>query len=144
LLRALENSVSDSRTDGRFLQLSGMSIEVDFGRAEGSRILRLTVGETNIVPSDSFDHLFTVAMGNFIADGFDGYTCFTEPEVETIVSVEGAMTDTGIMLEILEEPPQELDADHISRSRKAVFADAGRGLPLLKPEIQGRIVVVSK
>lgn len=148
LLQALENSVSDSRTDGRFLQLSGMSIDVDFARAEKSRIVRATVGDRTILSPESKtsspprSFTFTVAMVNFIADGFDGYTCFNGPDVETLVGVEGAMSDTGILLEILEEPPagEEADFEHISRARKAVFDDSERDLPLVKPKIEGRIV----
>ncbi|KAF9077381.1 hypothetical protein BDP27DRAFT_1209195, partial [Rhodocollybia butyracea] len=38
LLQALENFVSDSRTDGQFLQLSGIAgaIEVDFAQLEAA------------------------------------------------------------------------------------------------------------
>ncbi|KAF9077388.1 Metallo-dependent phosphatase-like protein [Rhodocollybia butyracea] len=149
LLQALENSVSDSRTDGRFLQLSGIAIEVDFARPQGSRVRRVTAP----LPTT-----FTVAMSTFIADCFDGYTCFdsSDTEVETLVGAEGAMTDTGILLEILELldsgefPPAELseeeaDFDRIARARKKVFVLDGahgereRDLPMVRPRIEGRI-----
>ncbi|KAJ3980178.1 hypothetical protein F5890DRAFT_1557934 [Lentinula detonsa] len=84
LFRALENSVSDARTDGRFLQVSGISIEVYFHRDEGSRISRMAIGERTLVPSSSVsessvsEDLIIVAMVNSIADGFNGYTCITE------------------------------------------------------------------
>ncbi|KIK68220.1 hypothetical protein GYMLUDRAFT_35601 [Collybiopsis luxurians FD-317 M1] len=204
LLRALENSVSDSRTDGRFLQISGMEMEVGFRRDEGMRVGRVVVGGKTILPYSSSppsssatfsssssststpastsapasnnapnnanqeqEH-FTVAMVNFIADGFDGYTCFTEADVETVVGEEGAMTDTGIMLEILEEPLEnemkgeekgvdfEYTSNNISRARKKVFVgftgESGLngvgvgnlgGLPIVKPRVEGRINVVT-
>lgn len=77
LLSALENSFSDTHTDGRFLQLSGLRIKAAWNRQEGRRIL-----EAIFVPRKGYpqildcDRMYTVAMVDFIASGLDGYSCF--------------------------------------------------------------------
>ncbi|KAJ4489879.1 Metallo-dependent phosphatase [Lentinula aciculospora] len=152
LLHALVNSVSDSRTDGRFLQLSGMSIEVDFRRDEGSRISHVKIGERMLFSSDSAMSR-SLTSDEFFTYGFDGYACFKASDVETLVGVEGAMTDTGIMLQILEELAEELfsenfDFENIARVRKAVFVHsnpvgAARNLPVVAPVVDGRFLARS-
>ncbi|KAE9396716.1 hypothetical protein BT96DRAFT_98305 [Gymnopus androsaceus JB14] len=81
-------------------------------------VLRACVGEKNMM----LDRFFTVAMSNFIADGFDRYTCFTESDVET------SMTLVSIPLNQfrdLRRPTQGMGLRHIARSKKAVFIDRG-------------------
>lgn len=152
LLRSLENSVSDARTDGRFLQLSGLAIVTDFRLPEGSRILSATMVSNNHADSDPYkgpirmDTFYTVAMSSFIADGFDGYTLFqTEP---TIVNVESAMTDTSLMLQIFKgnnHHHNEIDKNNdetgiaIDRARATVLVGSHDGLPMIQPQVQGRI-----
>ncbi|KAH7907220.1 Metallo-dependent phosphatase [Hygrophoropsis aurantiaca] len=138
LLRALENSVSDSRTDGRFLQLSGLSILVDLRRREGARIMRAVLDSGEQIVAD--DHkMYTVSMVSFIAEGFDGYVDFKD--AETLVGVEGAMTDTSLMLQILRRNGHDLDdADAmIERARSAIIVGEEEGLPVVHPEIRNRI-----
>ncbi|KAH7906966.1 Metallo-dependent phosphatase [Hygrophoropsis aurantiaca] len=138
LLRALENSVSDSRTDGRFLQLSGLSILVDLRRPEGARILRATLGSGQRVRSDD-QTSYTVTMVGFIAEGFDGYVDFKE--METLVDVEGAMTDTSLMLQVLRRDSDEVDETDamIDRARRTIIVGEKEGLPLVNPKVEGRI-----
>jgi 5'-nucleotidase len=151
LLHSLENSVSDARTDGRFLQLSGLAIVTDFRLPEGSRILSATVISNNRAASDPHkgpirtDTFYTVAMASFIADGFDGYTLFqTEP---TIVNVESATTDTSLMLKIFRGNSHNNDIGRnkdetdiaIDRARATVLVGSNDGLPAIQPQVQGRI-----
>jgi len=94
----MENSLSDLRTDGRFLQLSGMSVRADMCRPEGSRVLSIVFDD---LPGRVISHSSTsaelafevsVAMTSFIGDGFDGFTCMRDDEsvgVVTTVSFEG-------------------------------------------------------
>ncbi|KAF5373703.1 hypothetical protein D9758_000954 [Tetrapyrgos nigripes] len=154
LLEALENSVSDSRTDGRFLQVSGLSFTADLNKPEGSRILdaflnndACTDGSRTAITPQSQEK-FTVTMVSFIAEGFDGYTCFSSSsEVETLVGVEGALTDNGIMLEILrgdEEVEMSGEEDvQRARARRVILVpgqDEASGLPVVRPRVEDRIL----
>lgn len=136
ILKALENSVSDARTDGRFLQLSGLSILVDLRRHEGARILRATLSSG--IPL-SMDIMYTVTMVSFIAEGFDGYSLFKD--TETLVGVEGAMTDTSLMLRIFRGPETGSDTtdEMIDRARNALIVGEEDGLPLVRPGMEKRI-----
>ncbi|KAH7929948.1 Metallo-dependent phosphatase [Leucogyrophana mollusca] len=138
LLRALENSVSDSRTDGRFLQLSGLSILVDLRRSEGGRIMRAMLDSGEQIRAND-QTMYTVAMVSFIADGFDGYVDFKQ--METLVDVEGAMTDTSLMLQVLRGNGGDLDNTEVmvERARKTVVVAEEDGLPLVDPKIENRI-----
>lgn len=153
LATALENSVSDAHADGRFLHPSGLGFSVDWNRREGERVL-----DTQYLPSSAlqpqaldYDRIYTVAMPNFIALGFDGYSCFET--TETLVDAEGAMTDTNLMLEIFDGTftPQD-DANcrvddettaGILRARAAIIKSRSEtdGLPVVKPRCEGRIKV---
>ncbi|KAL7752114.1 hypothetical protein RI367_002644 [Sorochytrium milnesiophthora] len=97
LLLALENSVGDSRTDGRFLQLSGLHIAVDLSKPEGQRILSATWNSAD--PLDP-EHAYTVAMVNFIADGFDGYDMLRGAEHAVTVE-DGGITESALLLDVL-------------------------------------------
>jgi hypothetical protein len=84
-------------------------------------------------------------MASFIADGFDGYTLFqTEP---TIVNVESATTDTSLMLKIFRGNSHNNDIGRnkdetdiaIDRARATVLVGSNDGLPVIQPQVQGRI-----
>ncbi|KDQ13838.1 hypothetical protein BOTBODRAFT_33278 [Botryobasidium botryosum FD-172 SS1] len=144
LLQGLENSVSDSRTDGRFLQLSGLSILVDLRRREGSRILSAMLPSgVHLGPdgdNNGGEETYTVAMVSFIGDGFDGYTFFKD--AETLVGVEAGVTDTSLMLRILrgEDPAHHEKDEMVERARRAVLiTEEEDGLPLVAPVVEGRI-----
>ncbi|OAA54687.1 5'-nucleotidase [Cordyceps fumosorosea ARSEF 2679] len=99
LAQALENSVSDAHTDGRFLQLCGLSIKLDWRYPEGSRVREILFHPQNDVARPlELDRMYTVTMADFIGSGFDGYTCFRD--CEALVDAEGAITDTNMLLEI--------------------------------------------
>lgn len=134
ILKALENSVSDARTDGRFLQLSGLSILVDLRRHEGARIMKATLSSG--IPL-SMDIMYTVTMVSFIAEGFDGYSLFKD--TETLVGVEGAMTDTSLMLRIFRGPDLNTTDEMIDRARSALIVGEEGGLPLVRPGMEKRI-----
>ena len=155
LLQSLENSVSDARTDGRFLQLSGLAIVTDFRRPEGSRIISATVISDEHADSDLTkdsvcpDIFYTVAMVSFIADGFDGYTLLRTET--TITNMESAMTDTSLMLQIFRGNDHGDDVDKekdetdigIDRARATILFGKNNGLPMIQPQVQGRISVAT-
>lgn len=152
LIAALENSVSDARTDGRFLQLSGMSLHVDLRQPTGRRVLRATLdsGQELIDGSMNGPNAYhTVAMGDFLGQGFDGYVGLAV--AETLVNTEGAMTDTALILSVLrgegdhpEAGRMEDDTDEkLKRARKAIVVGLREGLPVVKPELENRIIFAS-
>ncbi|KAM3432851.1 hypothetical protein NHJ13734_006702 [Beauveria thailandica] len=148
LLQALENSVSDAHTDGRFLQLCGLSMKLDWRRLEGSRVSEVTFHPRGgkCQPLD-LDRMYTVTMVDFIGSGFDGYTCFRD--CETLVDAEGAITDTNMLLEIFkmskDDANQSRVADQheegIRRARAAVISGyhSEDGLPIVSPVLENRI-----
>lgn len=183
LLEALENSFSDAHTDGRFLHYSGLTITADWSRSEWSRVLEAVYTPP---PSRIHDHgqkesktpstrtrirrgdaglEFTVAMIAFIADGFDGYTCFKEQE--TLIDEEESITDTELLLRTLgyaygeddvhnpkeaqekDTAEEKMDRDNAAagyqRARDAIISGWDEaGLPVLSPQIEGRIVAKTK
>ncbi|KAL5351400.1 hypothetical protein ACLOAV_003259 [Pseudogymnoascus australis] len=106
LVEAFENSVSDAHTDGRFLQVSGVRIVADWDRPEGRRIGSVAYVSRDGPPQAiGAERMYTVAMVDFIASGFDGYRCFQD--TETLVDAEGAMTDTNLLLQVFGAAPAE-------------------------------------
>ncbi|KAF3900196.1 2,3-cyclic-nucleotide 2-phosphodiesterase [Trichophyton interdigitale] len=160
LLSALENSISDSHTDGRFLQVSGMRFKASWQRPEGSRVLGAffehKTGELeDINPGRSY----TIAMVSFIATGFDGYDCFKAEE--TLVDAESAMTDTSLMLQIFRhsrksnhanekvEDKNDAEGDDktemgVKRAMEAIITgyDDIDGLPIVSPVLDNRLTFV--
>ncbi|KAA8649586.1 hypothetical protein EYZ11_005955 [Aspergillus tanneri] len=142
LYQALENSISDMHTDGRFLQVSGLRIRATWQRQQGSRVLDVFLDrdDTRINPQG----MYTVALAGFIAQGFDGYTWF--PKEETLVGAEAAMTDTGLMLQVFEHgEPVQGNSVHdmgIERARRAVVSGRVDGFPVVSPVVDGRIQFV--
>lgn len=151
LISALENSVSDAHTDGRFLQVSGLRFTIDWARPEGSRVLEACIPVPTGNPESIQDErMYTVAMAQFIASGFDGYVCFQD--TETIVDGEGAISDTSLLLETLQDRPQDearnaasrSNAGGLDRAREAIIhsQSAADGLPVVSPKCEGRITAV--
>ncbi|KAJ3146003.1 hypothetical protein HDU89_006733 [Geranomyces variabilis] len=144
LLQALENSVGDSRTDGRFLQLSGVSITVDLFRPQGHRVLSAVFtgdGSMEDAPLDP-RRIYHVAMTTFVADGYDGYNVFagTEP----VVGNESGVSETDMLMQVF--LPQGGDSfgehEHPYKAREAVVVRTDEELPVVRPAVQGRIVFV--
>ncbi|KAF9256827.1 hypothetical protein L218DRAFT_172288 [Marasmius fiardii PR-910] len=149
LLDALENSVSDARTDGRFLQLSGMSVCVDLDRPEGSRVLSIRLdslpGKVITHSSTEAELHFTipVTMTLFIGDGFDGFLCLRDNEeskVRTVVGFEGAMSDTGLLLQIFRDKDKDLDDEGLKRARQAIVVGNQSNLQMINTCVEERIV----
>lgn len=153
LVEAFENSVSDAHTDGRFLQVSGVRIVADWSRLEGQRI-----GTVAYVPRDGppqamgAERMYTVAMVDFIASGFDGYRCFQD--TETLVDAEGAMTDTNLLLQVFGVAPAEDSGGvggtdrstvGIQRAKESIIRrrHSDNQLPVISPLIEGRIRFVN-
>jgi 2',3'-cyclic-nucleotide 2'-phosphodiesterase (5'-nucleotidase family) len=73
LRAAIENGLSRlPNASGRFPHVSGMTIEYDPRRPEGSRILSIRVGGKALDPRKTYK----VATKDFLARGSDGYTVF--------------------------------------------------------------------
>ncbi|PHH65674.1 hypothetical protein CDD81_1760 [Ophiocordyceps australis] len=153
LATALENSVSDAHTDGRFLQVSGLSMTLDWRRPEGRRLSNIAYTSPNGTRQPLEDaRSYTVAMVDFIGSGFDGYSCFKD--AETLIDAEEAITDTSLLLEIFKagsknKTDTEIDDGHtqgINRARRAIISGHHEvdGLPIVKPALQDRIKVVSE
>ncbi|DAA76892.1 TPA_exp: putative 5'-nucleotidase [Trichophyton benhamiae CBS 112371] len=169
LLSALENSVSDSHTDGRFLQVSGMRFKASWQRPEGSRVLESffepKAGELEEINPG---RTYTIAMVSFIATGFDGYDCFKAEE--TLVDAESAMTDTSLMLQIFRHSRKSNSVQNrvtnnadgnvearsdaagddktemgVKRAMEAIITgyDDIDGLPIVSPDIDNRLTFVS-
>lgn len=149
LLQALENAVSDDHSDGRFLQVSGMRFAFSWRRPNKQRVISANVtdgfgNETAILVDTSY----TIAMVDFLATGFDGYTCFKD--TESIVDTEGAVTDTKLLMEIFSNDEKESvasdeTAGNIERSRAAIISRYHRdGLPVVEPRCDGRIQIEKK
>lgn len=152
LTEALENSVSDAHTDGRFLQLSGLKMSMDWECPEGNRISDVRFhAQTGSLEKLKPDRAYTVAMVDFIGSGFDGYTCFQDSE--TLISAEGGITDTNLLLEIFKSTESEKSGliiedqhtDGIRRARAAIFRGYHQNdsLPIVGPVLDGRIKLVS-
>lgn len=146
LLRIMENSFSDMHTDGRFLQISGLRVVACWQRAQGNRILSLTINCRDSMDPKKLDLTqdYTVAMSEFIARGFDGYTDLLE--TETLVEPEASSTDTGLLLSMFGHDERGIDKQQaisrgIERARKVTIC--GRksidGLPIVNPSQDGRI-----
>ena len=148
---ALENSVSDKHTDGRFLQISGLRMVASWQRPEGSRVVDIFLEK----PDGRFEPLelartYTVTMPGFIAQGFDGFSWF--PQMETIVGEEAAMTDSGLLLAMLghSEELAEGGSDHnahatgIERARTLTIVGQNPSdfLPIVSPVVEDRIKFV--
>jgi 5'-nucleotidase len=75
LTQALENSASKlPEANGRFLQMSGLSVTYDSSAPAGSRVRDIMVGGRPLEATQRY----SVATDAFLADGGDGYTMFTD------------------------------------------------------------------
>ena len=155
LRSALENSVSDAHTDGRFLQVSGLRFVASWQRHEGTRVLEawsLPNGSRQARQKIEDNKTYSIAMVSFIASGFDGYTHFRDEEA--LIEQEGAMTDTNLMLEIFQHnfPAENMRAADdkttrgIERARQAILVGQGSvdTLPVVAPVVDGRIRFVKE
>ncbi|KAI4524465.1 Metallo-dependent phosphatase [Schizophyllum commune Loenen D] len=144
ILEALENSVSDMRSDGRFLQLSGLNIVVDFGCNQGQRLMSASLSSG--APLD-LETDYTVTMQRFIAEGFDGFTCFRN--AANLVDLEAAMTDTSLLMALLSSDSRQGadettdgSGEKLDRAARAIVLGTRKGLPVLSPAVTGRIRAV--
>ncbi|KAL2814698.1 Metallo-dependent phosphatase-like protein [Aspergillus cavernicola] len=147
---ALENSVSDKHTDGRFLQISGLRVVANWQRPEWSRVINVLLERPDggLEPLDP-TRTYTVAMPSFIAQGYDGFTWFST--LETIVNQEAAMTDTGLLLNMFghgeglsHEGDSSENSGHAMGIRRAralivVGQSPSDSLPIVRPVVEDRI-----
>lgn len=110
ILNALESGVSRVEDGaGRFPQISGLSFSFDASKAPGSRVVEAMVGSQRLAPGATY----RVATNDYMANGGDGYTVFTEGN--TIIDASGATYMASMVM------------DYIS------------GLGAVAPEVEGRI-----
>lgn len=70
----LERSVSGGQGEGRFLQVSGLRVRFDRGRAEGQRIVDVQVQRGAAWAPLAADSVYVVAVPDYLFGGGDGYT----------------------------------------------------------------------
>ncbi|KAL5048888.1 hypothetical protein BDW71DRAFT_205118 [Aspergillus fruticulosus] len=140
---ALENSLSDMHTDGRFLQVSGLRVMASWHRPEWSRVVDVSFQRPDggLEPLDP-DRTYTVAMPSFIAQGYDGFSWFAQ--LESIVSEEVAITEVDLLLAIFgheESSDGDMLAICIKRARAVtvVGQNPSDSLPIVKPVVEDRI-----
>ncbi|KAL4788200.1 Metallo-dependent phosphatase-like protein [Aspergillus varians] len=146
---ALENSVSDMHTDGRFLQVSGLRVIASWQRPEWTRIVDIVLErpDGSLEPLDP-SRSYTVAMPSFIAHGYDGFSWFSQPD--TIVGEEAALTDAGLLLAIFGhseestgegEPENSAHTMGIERARAMIVVGPNPldCLPIVRPVVEERI-----
>lgn len=140
---ALENSISDMHSDGRFFQISGLRVTATWDREQGNRILEILHVDRSGKPEKlDPDRGYTVTMSGFISQGFDGYSWF--PAEETLVGEEAAMTDTGLVLQIFGHGEaiqgNEAHVHGIERAQSVTISGkADDGFPTVSPVVDGRI-----
>lgn len=93
LLQALENGYSQIKDGaGRFAQISGMRINVDFSRKPGKRVISATVNGKTL----SKNKLYTLATNDYVARGGDGYTVFKKAKV-LLRSLDGKLLASEVI-----------------------------------------------
>lgn len=77
LLAALEHSAAHlPKAEGRFLQVSGLTVAYDLSRPPGARVREVRIGGKPLEPA----RRYSVATDAFLADGGDGYGMFAEAQ----------------------------------------------------------------
>ena len=77
LTAAIENGLSKLPSpDGRFPQVSGLSVEADVSRPPGSRVISVKVSDAPLDPAKSY----SLATNDFMARGGDDYVMFRDIE----------------------------------------------------------------
>ena len=77
LAAAMENGVSALPGGGRFPQVAGFAFAFDANAEEGERVLSITVDGEELDLNDN-STTFVLATNNFIANGGDAFTMFTD------------------------------------------------------------------
>ena len=90
LLAALENGVSQPG-GGRFVQVAGLRMLVDFSRPEGSRIVSATVTRGERAGPIDPERAYRIVTNNFMRLGGDGYAMLRDRALESY--------DTGPLME---------------------------------------------
>lgn len=116
LRSALENSVSRlPATNGRFLQVSGLTVTYDLQAPVGTRVKTVKVGDK---PLDEIRQ-YRVTTDSFMADGGDGYTMLQQAHDR----IERQVPLRDLLLQALKERPLKASLD--GRIRYAGATDAG-------------------
>jgi len=103
IIEALEFSVRLlPEQNGGFLQVSGLTFEVDPKAQPGGRVINVKVNGERIAPSK----YYTVATNDFLAAGGDGYDVFLNAKLvaETGIMLRDVMVDYISAQQVVEEP----------------------------------------
>lgn len=133
---ALENGYRDSRVDGRFLQISGLILVVDYGNREGSRITSIGFENGNVF-DEGVEYRF--AVSSFLCAGGDGFLMMKGLKDGT--EGDEGISETEIMLSVFGDLEIKTDLNAM-RARKVVIKGIQKGLPVVSPIQDGRIRLV--
>src|SRR6185295_3032305 len=110
LRQALENSASRlPEPHGRFLQISGLTVEYNLSAPSGQRVVDVQVGGRPVEPL----RRYTVATDSFLADGGDGYTMLADATAR----MERQVPMRDLLLEDLRARPLKASTDGRIRFR---------------------------
>ncbi len=84
--RDRERALETAEPDGRFPQVSGISVEADVSRPPGSRVISVKVGDAPLDPAKTY----TLATNDFMARGGDDYVMFRD--IEPVLPVADSPT----------------------------------------------------
>jgi hypothetical protein len=114
LRHILEVSVSENSPEGKFLQISGVSFEVNKKRQPGCRVSKIQLltpidqqrGEQDrhqAGPSVAIhsDRLYTAVLPSFLARGYDGYDAIRDLPTVHRKGLDERMTHAELMLRVL-------------------------------------------
>lgn len=105
IIEALEHSVRLlPGQNGAFLQVSGITFEVDPKALPGGRVINVKVGDNRI----SAGGYYTVATNDFLAAGGDGYEVFNNATLvaDTGIMLRDVMVDYFVDRDIVEAPEE--------------------------------------
>eukprot|EP01080_Neovahlkampfia_damariscottae_P000774 gene774-9024_t len=98
IILALENGVSWlPREDGRFIQVSGITMEYDIRKKKMERVSNVKINGENI----DLERLYSVAVTDFIALGGEGFTMFAN--AKRLMRVEDGIPQIDLLKKLIEE-----------------------------------------
>lgn len=134
---ALENGFSDMKYDGRYLQVSGLRMDVSKSASDGNRIQNLK-NDSGVDIDD--DAMYSFCVSSFITFGGDGFTMLKD--LDSIPKGSEGVSETDIMLAVFTKM-ENTDDPNALRARRRVIKEIRNGLPAVNPSIDGRITLLN-
>jgi 2',3'-cyclic-nucleotide 2'-phosphodiesterase (5'-nucleotidase family) len=98
IVDALENGVSWlPREDGRFMQVSGITLEYDVQKKKIKRVSNVKINGKEV----ELEKMYSVAMTEFLSLGGEGFTMFKN--AKKIVTVENGIPQIDLLKKLMEE-----------------------------------------